>query len=336
MFGFFQYLGSAFLGWSLGANDSANVFGTAVSSRMISYRNAVILAAVFIVLGALIQGRAGIITLSEDLKKDYRLTSDNSVLSDNIATHERLALKAAVVTSFAAAIAVTVMTALRIPVSTSQAVVGAIVGVGLVQNNVSIQGLGKVVACWLGTPVGGALFTFIFYHSGRAILRRWRPSVFVLDPVVRGMLVVFGCYGAYALGANNVANVSAVFVGENMLSVRQAAVFGSLAIALGAITFSAPVMKTIGKSIVEMDAFSGLVCVMAHAFTVHLFAFVGVPVSSSQAIVGAIVGIGLIRGTQTINKKMLRHVALGWAATPFIAGAFSALTYFISCLRYVE
>ncbi|MBN1864476.1 MAG: anion permease, partial [Victivallales bacterium] len=256
MIGIFQYLGSAFLGWSLGANDSANVFGTAVSSRMISYRRAVILSAVFIILGALLQGRAGIITLSEDLKVTRQATA-----SENLGEPGKRMLKAAVVASFAAALAVTVMTILKIPVSTSQAVVGAIIGVGLIQHNVNMQGLGKVVVCWLGTPVGGVLFTFIFYFVGRAVLKIWRPSVFALDPVLRTLLIVFGCYGAYALGANNVANVSAMFVGENMLSVHQAAVFGSLAIASGALTFSSPVMKTVGKSIVELDAFSGLVCV---------------------------------------------------------------------------
>ena len=62
MFSFIiQYLGGTFLGWSLGANDSANVFGTAVTSKMVSYKLAIFLTAIFVILGAVLQGEAGII-----------------------------------------------------------------------------------------------------------------------------------------------------------------------------------------------------------------------------------------------------------------------------------
>ena len=53
------YLGGMFLGWGLGANDSANVFGTAVSSKMVKYRTAVIIIAIFVILGAWFQGAKG-------------------------------------------------------------------------------------------------------------------------------------------------------------------------------------------------------------------------------------------------------------------------------------
>ena len=56
-------LGGIFLGWSLGANDAANVFGTAVSSRMLKFWTAAILAACFVLAGALLQGESGIETL---------------------------------------------------------------------------------------------------------------------------------------------------------------------------------------------------------------------------------------------------------------------------------
>ena len=98
-------LGGIFLGWSLGANDAANVFGSAVSSRMLKFWTAAILAAAFVLVGALVEGQSGI----ETLQSLTVFTSDQ-----------------AIVASVAAAITVTLMTLLGLPVSTSQAVVGAI------------------------------------------------------------------------------------------------------------------------------------------------------------------------------------------------------------------
>lgn len=91
---------------------------------------------------------------------------------------------------------------------------------------------------------------------------------------------------------------------------------------------------TVGKGIVKLDSFSAFICVLAHAVTVHVFAIIGVPVSTSQAIVGAVIGVSLIKGFQVINFKTLRKVCLGWLATPFVAAVVAMLMYFIAHLKY--
>ncbi len=333
MFAWIQYVGGAFLGWSLGANDSANVFGTAVSSKMVSYRLAVILTAIFVIIGAVCQGRAGIETYSKKLT--VHKNAPTSEISPKMVLKERNSLvQNAALISFAAAITVTLMTIFKIPVSTSQAAVGAIIGIGLMRNDANFSQLGKVIACWVGTPIGGALFSLIFYGIFSWIIHKWQPSIFVYDPMMSLLLIITGCYGAYALGANNVANVSGVFVGDGMLTVGEAAFYGSIAIAIGALTYSRPVMATVGKGIVKLDSFTAFICVLSHAVTVHIFAIIGVPVSTSQAIVGAILGISLIKGAHTVNYRMLGKVSAGWLATPFIAGIISSLGYYITHLKY--
>lgn len=307
-------LGGIFLGWSLGANDVANVFGSAVSSRMVKFWTAAVLASIFVLLGALLEGQAGIETLKG-------------------LTH--LSLKKATVASFAAAITVTIMTMLSLPVSTSQAVVGAILGVGLLSKQINYSGLAKVVVCWLGTPLGGLVVAIVIYKLLAAIYNRLPIDLFQGDIFIRSALIVAGSYAAYALGANNVANVTAVFVGAGALSVSSATLVGGLSIGMGILTFSRGVMETVGKKLVRLDPFSALIVVLAEAVTVHFYTIVGVPVSTSQAVVGAILGVGIVKGISTVRRRTLLNILIGWFFTPVLAGLISLSIFFVVHLQYV-
>jgi inorganic phosphate transporter, PiT family len=307
-------LGGVFLGWSLGANDAANCFGSAVASRMVRFWTAAALCAVFVLAGALLEGRAGIETLSG-------LTS--------------IDLEQAVVITVAAGLTVTLMTLFGLPVSTSQAAVGAILGIGFFNQEVNVAGLSKVVACWFGTPTGAVLVALVLYKVLALIYNRLRISVFQTDMLLRAGLVLAGSYAAYALGANNVANVTAVFVGAGTLTVFAAALIGGLSIASGVLTFSRGVMETVGRKLVRLDPFSALVVVLAEGLTVHFYTIVGVPVSTSQAVIGAVLGIGIIKGAQTIKRKTLYGIFTGWFLTPPVACFIAMCIYFVMHLEYV-
>ena len=306
-------IGSFLLGWSLGANDAANVFGTAVSARLVRWRNAALLTALFVILGAWLQGRVGVHTVST-------LTVQTP--------------GAAATAVFAAALTVALLTAMKLPVSTSQAVVGSIIGVGLMKGELNTSGLAKVVLCWLGTPVGAIVLYVALYWLSRWLIHLLRPSIFTMDIIQRAGLILAGCYGAYALGANNVANIAGPLVQSGAVSVDHAVIIGAVSIATGVLTLSKPVMLTVGRGIAKLDGLSALLVVLAASATVHVYAFVGVPVSTSQAAVGAVLGIGLVRGLQVIHWRTLRNVLLGWLGTPVIAVATAALIYFLSHLEY--
>ena len=307
-------LGGIFLGWSLGANDAANVFGSAVSSRMLKFWTASIVAAFFVLIGALMGGQAGIETLKG-------LTQF---------THYQ-----AVIASIAAACTVTIMTLLGLPVSTSQAVVGAILGVGILNRQLNIAGFGKVVMCWVGTPIGGIIMGVIVYKLLAAIANRMNLNLFQADMALRICLIAAGSYGAYALGANNLANVTAVFVGAGMLNTLEAALIGGVSIGLGILTFSRMVMETVGRKLVNLDPFSALVVVLAEAITVHIYSLVGVPVSTSQALIGAVLGVGIIKGVNTIRWQTLVNIFLAWVLTPLVASVFALSLDFVTHLRYI-
>jgi len=300
-----RLISGVFMGWSLGSNDSANIFGTAVFSKKIRYPTAVILCAVFVIVGALLEGGRGIQTLGG--------------LADQTAN-------SAFVASLAAGLTVTLMSALKLPVSTSQAVVGAIIGIGLVRGTVHFSGLTKVVVAWVGTPVGTVIASMALYPLLGRLLDSLRWNIFARDLLLKWGLIGAGCYGAYALGANNVANVTGVYVQTGQLTPLQAVLLGGGSIGLGAVTFSRNVMITVGKRLVKLDPFSAFIAVLSMALVVHFFAKLGVPVSTSQGIVGAVLGIGLLKGMQTIRARTLLWIVFGWLGTPTIA---LVLAYFI-------
>jgi len=307
-------LAGIFLGWSLGANDASNVFGSAVASRMLKFWTAATIASLFVLLGALLQGHAGVETLKD-------LT--------------RLTLEQAAVCSVAAATAVTIMTVLSLPVSVSQAVVGGIMGIGLLNRELDMEGLGKVVTCWFGTPIGGALIAVILYKTIASFYNRLNLNLFQTDALLRSALILAGAYAAYALGANNVANVTAVFVGAGQLSVFAALLVGGLSIGLGIITYSRRVMETVGRKLVRLDPFSALIVVLAEAITVHIYAFIGVPVSTSQAVIGGVLGVGIVKGIETVKKRTLLNILIGWFFTPLVACLFAITLHFVIHLHYV-
>ena len=307
-------LGGIFLGWSLGANDASNVFGPAVSSRMLKFWSAATSASLFVLLGALLQGGSGIHTLKG-------LT--------------QLSLEYAVVCTVAAALTVTLMTLLRLPISTSQAVVGAILGIALLNRQLNLQGLQKIVACWIGTPFGGAIISITVYKLLAALYNNLRLNLFQSDSLIRICLIGAGLYGAYALGANNVANVTAVFVGAGHLSLFSALLLGGLSIDLGILTFSRPVIETVGRKLVRLDAFSALVVLLAEAITVHTYAVIGVPVSTSQALIGAVLGVGFVKGVRPVSIRTLGHILTGWFLTPVESCLTALILTFIIHLRYV-
>ena len=97
-----------FLGWSLGANDAANVFGTAVGTRMMRFTTAALICSVFVILGAVFGGAGASHTLG-------KLGAVN-------------ALGGAFMVALSAGFTVYTMTRMSLPVSTSQAIVGSIIG----------------------------------------------------------------------------------------------------------------------------------------------------------------------------------------------------------------
>ncbi len=335
MFAFFLSSG-LFLGWSLGANDASNVFGTAVGAKMIKFRTAAIYCSIFIILGAVISGAGASNTLE-------KLGSIN-------------APGGAFVVAFAAALSVYLMTLARFPVSTSQAIVGAIIGWNFFSGALTdVDSLTKIVLTWILCPVLSALFAIFFYKLIVFIIQSFKIHMFRLDRYTRNGLLLAGIFGSYSLGANNIANVMGVFIPVspfsdisvfglfNLSAAQQLFCFGGVAIAVGVLTYSKRVMATVGSGIMDLSPVAALVAVWSHSIVLFLFSSQGleaflrshglpsiplVPVSSSQAIVGAVIGMGLLKGGKSINWHIVGGISSGWIITPVIAALISFVSLF--------
>ncbi len=300
-------LAGIFLGWGLGANDSANIFGTAVYTKVVKYSTAVIITAIFVVVGAVVDGKNGIHHIG-----DYAYEGGITTPS------------AAFMVMLAAALTVMVMTLLKLPVSTSQAIIGSIIGGGILSGQADFGATIKFFGAWILTPVGGLIIALVIYRLLQMTIEKKLTEFRFYEAFIKVGYLMAGAFGAYSLGANNVANVTGIFTGElNVLTSGQAVLIGGMAIALGVMTYSKPVMSTVGERLVPMSSIAGFIVVVSASLTVYIYARIGIPVSSSQAVIGAIIGIGLNAGIDTINLKMLRNILLGWFATPTIAGFVS-------------
>ena len=315
-----------FLGWALGANDAANVFGTAVGTKMVKFRTAAIICSIFIILGALISGGGTTHTIGK-----------LGAIS---------ALPGAFMTALSAALAVYSMTKSGLPVSTSQAIVGAIIGWNLFSGSqTDASTLTKILSTWIICPVLSAIIAIILFKLHKFTSKHISIHMIMADAYTRLALIFAGALGAYALGANNIANVIGVFIPGEPLPALQVGTFifsstqqlfllGGLAISIGVWTYSKRVMMTVGNNLGRLSANSALIAVISHSIVLFMFASRGleawlaghglptiplVPVSSSQAVVGAVVGISILQGATGIRWSVLGKIVTGWIATPIAA-----------------
>ncbi len=316
-----------FLGWSLGANNAANIFGTAVATKMVRFKTAALITSIFIVLGSVISGSGATETLGALGAVDT--------------------LPAAFIVALSAAVSVFWMTKFGLPVSTSQAIVGAIIGWNFfVGASTDPAILSKIVGTWVLSPIFSAIIAVIFYFIIQYIIKNYKIHLLRLDHYTRIGLIIVGAFGAYSLGANNIANVMGVFTKSihfgsieiegimDLGSTQVLFLIGSLSIALGVFTYSKRVMMTVGKQIFKISPVAAFITVLSSSTVLFLFAskslkmwltshglpsFPLVPVSASQAVVGAVIGIGLAKGGRNINYKKLLNIALGWIVTPILA-----------------
>ncbi len=328
--------GGLFLGWSLGANGAANLFGTAVGTKIIKFKKAALISGIFVILGALMHGQGGADTLNKLGSID--------------------ALGGAFTVSLCAGLTIFALSYYKLPASATQAIVGAILGwCFFTKTGFDNTTLKTIAISWISAPILGALLAPLLYLLLRFYMQKSRLHIIKLDFFIRVALVVVGAFGAYSLGANNIANVMGVFLssfpdlsfnlGFTILSGTQLLFFlGGLAISAGIYSNGRKVIETVGNGIMELTPEAAIVVVFTQALILLAFSSVTishalhsigipelpqVPVSGSQVVIGSIIGISLLKGVNEVKFKLFGNILTGWILTPLIALITTFFSLFI-------
>ena len=302
-----------FVGWTIGANDAANCIGTVVGSGLSSYKRAIILMAIFVFLGAALQGHHVMKTIGKGIIK--------TELPD-------LAIFVALLS---AGVFVTLATFLGLPTSTSQAIVGGVAGVGIAalgfhSTHIQFSVLKKILLCWVLCPMLTMALSAALYVIVNFFIKKVRRGS-ALTSIISWFVIASSCYVAYSLGANDVGNSIGPLLNKYHDKGLWLALFGGAALVTGALTFGRRVTQTVGKSIVPLDLGGAFAAQTSAAFGVHFFSVLGIPVSTSQAIVGAVIGTGVVRGIRMVRVGKIGEIMVGWIATPACAAIFAGALY---------
>ncbi|BAD86250.1 sodium/phosphate symporter [Thermococcus kodakarensis KOD1] len=194
----------------------------------------------------------------------------------------------------------------------------------------------KTGVLFYGIPAGLVVFLILFLTL-RVKFPSSDPFIGV-ESIFRRVQVITSGYVALAHGANDVANaigpVAAVYAvatmgmaGMKVPVPRWILAMGGLGIAIGVATYGYRVMETVGKKITELTNTRGFTIDFSAATVVLVASWLGLPISTTHVVVGAVIGVGLARGVKAINKDIVRDIIISWFVTVPVAALISAFLF---------
>ena len=392
-----------FMAWGIGANDVANAMATSVGSKALTIKQAILVAAVFEFLGAVLAGGEVTSTIRKGIVDADLLTGSPELL-----------IYGMLASLLAAGTWLLVASSRGWPVSTTHSIVGAIVGfaaAGIGIDAVQWGKVGTIVMSWVVSPVTAGFIAFVIYMSvqklilgqedpltkakryvpvyiflaaftitlvtilkglkhvgldlslmnsyilaiaiavgiaviGAVAIQRIKPDpkaeksqhFYTVERVFGVLMIVTACGMAFAHGSNDVANaigplaavISAAQTGEIVAKSALplwVLMLGGGGIVIGLATFGRHVIATVGKKITQLTPSRGFAAELAAATTIVIASGTGIPISTTHTLVGAVLGVGMARGIEAIDLRVVGRILLSWVVT-IPAGAFLAIVFF--------
>jgi len=378
------YIFGFYMAWNIGANDVANSMASAVGAKAITIRQAIFIAGILNIVGAVFIGSH----VTNTIRK--------GIVSTEIMSDPHVALIGALSALLAAALWVSFATWKSLPVSTTHSIVGAMIGFGIMAGGMAVINWGKlaaVVLSWVISPVFSLAIAYVMFKVivkiilekkdsfllalkmspvfiGLAVfvvvlsflfktplgktlsLESWAAVLVALsagiligylgkrlirrfagddnddgtEEVFRKIQIGTSCYVALAQGANDVANaigplaviyflVKTGNVGAKVPVPAFLLLFGGLGIAAGIGMAGHRVMDTIGTKITTLTNTRGFAVDFAAASTVLIASKLGLPVSTTHAAVGGVLGVGLAGGIEAVNFGIVFQIMIYWVLT---------------------
>ena len=305
-----------------GLHDAANSIATIVSTRVLSPRYAVFWAAFFNFVAFLVFGLSVAKTIGSGIISP-------EVISDQV-----------VFGALLGAIAWNVITwQLGIPSSSSHALVGGLVGAGVAHSGwraVVWSGLGKTVAAIVASPaLGFALALLLILLVSWTFVRQTPVRV---DGIFRKVQFVSASLYSLGHGGNDAQKtmgiIAALLFAHGTLKGAFYVPFWVViscngAMALGTLFGGWRIVRTMGSRITRLTPLQGVCAETAGSITLFLATGLGIPVSTTHTITGAIVGVGAARRTSAVRWNVAKDIVIAWLLTMPAAGLIGAGSYWL-------
>ncbi|MBU1343182.1 MAG: inorganic phosphate transporter [Proteobacteria bacterium] len=307
-----------------GMNDAANSIATIVSTRVLSPRMAVAWAAFFNLVAAFGFG-VGVAK-----------TIGRGVVSPDI-----LSLWFVLAVLVGAVLWTHVCTVMGLPISVSHALVGGIIGAGLVKGGVKVlilPGIIKIGMFIILSPLVGMALGIFFSIVTAWVFRRWPPGS--VDRFFRIGQLISSALFSLGHGANDAQKTMGIIVmvlvsggWQEGFSVPVWVIFTChLAIAMGTLLGGWRVVKTMGMRVTKLMPVDGFCAEMAAAASIIGNSFAGIPVSTTHTITGGIIGVGSVHRLSAVRWGVAKTIVLAWVLTIPGSAAVSGSAYFLFAL----
>jgi len=314
-------LAAIMLAYANGANDNFKGVATLLGSRTTNYRRAL-----FWACSTTLAGSIAAAWVAQELVDTF---SGRGLVPDAIASAP--AFSASV--GLAAAATVLLATYLGLPISTTHALTGALVGAGLIHaaNEVAFSHLGTVfLAPLLVSPLLAMMCAaglYLIFRTCRLALDINQESyLFWGIPVAKALdqlhYLSAGAVG-FARGLNDTPKIAALLVASGTLIPEARYGVVALFIALGGWLSARRVAETLSHKVTTMNSGQGFSANLVTAFLVIIASRLGMPVSTTHVSVGALFGIGLLSGHA--NKRVIVSIVSSWVGTLPLAAVLAAI-----------
>lgn len=381
-----------YMAWNIGANDVANAMGTSVGSKALTLKRAVVLAAILEFSGAFLAGGSVSETIQRGIVEPSVFQSD-----------PHLFILGMMGSLFATGALLQLASYFGLPVSTTHAIVGAVLGFGLCIGGVDAIHWNRVIwiaSSWILSPLLSGLIAYlVFTLIQRKILFALEPlrasqklspyfvfcyflivssnllpgkilfslslatttalfSRLLFQPALQfahqsttslyhgvektftTLQILSASLIAFAHGANDVANaigpVAAIFTVLNTHSLTLNTpipswllFLGGSGIVIGLATWGWRVIETIGDKITELTPTRGFSAEFGAAITILFASKLGLPISTTHALIGAVLGVGMARGLKAINLQTIKEIAISWLVTIPLCALFSIGAFYL-------
>lgn len=308
-----------FFAMNMGASGIAPTFSAVYGARLINKKFAALLFTIFVILGSLTLGGGVVKTLSQGILPKGFINFDVALVI----------LASATLSLFLANI-------LAIPESTSMVTVGAVVGASLYFRNIQLKTFLWLIPLWLSFPAISFIITFRLYrviyppHHGNLWLYQ---KIFSNEKKLRVLAILISCYGAFAVGTNNVANAVGPLTAAGVIEGNQGLLLIAPLFGLGAFVFGKRNIETFGKDVVPLGLItSNLICLVTGSLLI-LASSLGAPFPYVQLNALSVFAISCVKNGHrfTMNHHITKRTLAVWTLTPLlsIGASYLLLSLFV-------